>query len=73
MVPVAERCRVSELAADKGWSLGDLSRRTGVSKSTLSSYNTMQTKNMPLRIAIVISDALECSPADLYVWKRRQR
>lgn len=71
MVPVAVRCRISDLANEKGWSLGELSRRTGISKSTLSSYDTMRTKNMPLRIAIAVSDALECNPVDLYYWKWR--
>jgi len=71
MVPVAVRCRISDLAHEKGWSLGELARRTGISKSTLSSYDTMRTKNMPLRIALAISNALECSPIDLYIWKWR--
>lgn len=71
MVPVAMRCRISDLANEKGWSLGELSRRTGISKSTLSSYDTMRTKNMPLRTAIVIANALGTSPADLYVWEWR--
>ncbi|PAD72406.1 helix-turn-helix domain-containing protein [Paenibacillus campinasensis] len=55
----------------KGWSLGELARRIGISKSTLSSYDTIRTKNMPLRIALAISNALECSPIDLYIWKWR--
>lgn len=71
MVLVAVRCRISDLASEKGWSLGELSRRTGISKSTLSSYDTMRTKDIPLRIAIIISGALGVEPVDLYVWKWR--
>jgi DNA-binding Xre family transcriptional regulator len=71
MVPVAVRCRISDLASDKGWSLGELSRRTGISKSTLSSYDTKRTRNMPLPVALALSEALEVQPVDLYVWEWR--
>lgn len=69
MVPVATRCRIAELAAERGWSLGELARRTHISKSTLSSYATMRTSDMPLRNAIAISQVLDCHPAELYEWE----
>jgi len=70
MALTALRCRISELTDLNGWSLGYLSERTGIAKSTLSAYDTMRSKDMPLRNAIIISEVFGCRPEELYVWDR---
>ena len=71
MVPVATRCLIPDLAEAKGWSLGELSRRAGISKATVAAYARMRTKDMPLKNAISIAAALGVRPEDLYEWDWR--
>jgi transcriptional regulator with XRE-family HTH domain len=68
MEDVIGRCRIKELRLKLGWRQRDLVAKTGLPKQTISHYETSTRRAMPLYIAVIIADALGCSPRDLYVW-----
>lgn len=53
---------------EKGISLGELSARTGIAKSTLQRYETGDTKKIPVEALKMIEKALNLSTGQLFGW-----
>jgi len=68
---IALRCRISELATARGWSMRELARRTGLSKSSLADYDNMK-NDIPLRKAIILAKTLECRPEELHEYNDKE-
>lgn len=67
----ALRSRIPELAAGKGMSIRELARRVNIKPSTMASYTSMRSPDIPLRIAILIAEEFEVLPEELYAWNRK--
>lgn len=63
------RCRLRELRLRRGWTQDELSIRSGLSKSSISSLES-GTHEMRVGSAKNLSYALGCDIDDLYEWKR---
>ncbi|WP_425414505.1 helix-turn-helix domain-containing protein [Paenibacillus pinihumi] len=57
-----------DLLDERGWSQRDLAIKADVNEKTLSRFTRDYSKDMPLRIAIPVSDALGVHPRDLVLW-----
>lgn len=66
---VIGRCLIPRLLTYRNWTQQDLADRIGVDKRTISFYCTGARKKMPLYLGVLIADALEVSPRDLYEWE----
>lgn len=62
------RCLIPILLDEREWSQRQLSEHTGIDEGTLSNYSTMRVRNMPLKNAILIADALGVTERSLYEW-----
>lgn len=63
------RCRLRFLRNRRGWTQDELSARSGVSKSSISSFES-GIHEMRIGTAKNLSQALGCDIDDLYVWRR---
>lgn len=59
--------RLRELRQARGWSQGELSRRSGVRKATISTIETDKAKGISFAILEALADALGVDPALLIV------
>lgn len=59
--------KIRELRNKKGYSLGDLSKMTGVPKSTIADFEKGKIKNLNEENLNRIADVLECSSQELKI------
>lgn len=62
------RCLIPDLLAKRGWTQRQLAEVAGVDEREISFYTTGKRKKMSLPFAVMLADALKCSPRDLYEW-----
>jgi transcriptional regulator with XRE-family HTH domain len=72
MVFKVGRCRLRELRLGRGWTQDELSNKSGVSKSSISSFENGK-RQMKVESVKNLIYALNCELDDLYDWKHSRR
>jgi putative transcriptional regulator len=68
--PTRIRCRLSQLLAERGMSLTELSRAVGVSVTNLSLLKNNHVRAVRYSTLEAICEVLDCQPGDLLVFER---
>lgn len=58
-------CRLEELLQDRGISLSELSRITGITLANLSILKTGKAKAVRFKTLSILCEALDCEPGDI--------
>lgn len=63
-------CNLGRVMADRGVSLNDLSRLTGISTTNLSKLKRGHSRAIRFTTLVAICEALDCQPGDILEHKR---
>lgn len=62
------RNRLQEIRWEKGWSIEQLARESGVSKTTICTIENKKNVNPSVEVAFRLADALRVDVRDLFYW-----
>ncbi|MCU6709303.1 helix-turn-helix transcriptional regulator [Paenibacillus sp. J5C_2022] len=62
------RCAIPDLLEKYGWTQRQLAEKSGVDEREISFYTTGRRMRMSLATAVMLADALNVNPRELYEW-----